>query len=185
VCGVTLAAVRAATGAVAKATETAAQAAPSGVPAGATPAKSGISPLILLLVGAVAIAAIVGVVIFALNQSKSSSSPSPGGGVSGASIAVNPSTFSCSDDSNRVVVTAWLPASMSESDTVALTRDNVTFYDGTVGDGFVKQAGGRWLSRATASGVQLCSGLEPGRHTYRILDGHGNVMAAADFTGTP
>lgn len=153
---------------------------PPGLAATAAPGKAGISP-VMLLIGGIVIAAIVGGVVFAMNQSKSSSSPSGGGG--GAAVSIQPSTFSCLDEETRVTVEAWLPGAMPETAEVALDVDGVTFYSGTIGDGFVKQADGRWLSRAPFTPSDICASFGPGRHTIRILDSNSKVLASATLTG--
>jgi hypothetical protein len=152
---------------------------PAGIPAAAAPSK-GVSPA-MLLIGGIVIVAIVAGAVFAMSQSRSSSSPGAGGG--GAAVSIRPSTFSCLDEETRVTVEAWLPGSMAETAEVSLDADGQTFYSGTVGDGFVRQPDGRWLSSAPFTPSDICGSFGAGRHTIRILDANGKVLASASFTG--
>ena len=183
---------------------------PPAAPVGAAPAKTAISPA-MLLVGGLVIAAIVAVGYFATNGSKPTPTGGPGhsGGLFGSafpsvgtvatdtpvaatptpgdvgsSISVKPSTVNCSDTTMKVTLTAWLASSTKASDQVAAELDGQTGDLSAVSDNFEKQSDGRWLSTETQSAPSFCGDIAAGKHTVRILDGQGNVLAQTSFTST-
>jgi hypothetical protein len=179
-------------------------------PVGATPPRTAVSPA-LILVGVLVIVAIGAAGVFAMNGSKASPSGSAGhsGGLFGSAlptgeteatptpvaatptpviggglVTLKPSSFSCSDTSTQVTMSVWLPASVSASEEVKGELDGVAVSTRVVGDNFKKQSDGRWLRSETDSAAAVCSGLEAGKHVYRVLDSQDKVLAQGSFTTT-
>jgi hypothetical protein len=183
---------------------------PPAAPVGAAPAKTAISPA-MLLVGGLVIAAIVAVGVLAANGSKPTPSAGPGhsgglfgsafpsvgtvatptplaatptAGDLGSSITVQPSTVNCSDTNMQVTLTAWLAASTKASDQVAAELDGQAGDLSAVSDNFEKQSDGRWLSTETQAAPSFCGDIAAGKHTVRVLDAQGKVLAQTSFTST-
>jgi hypothetical protein len=160
----------------------------------------------MLLVGGIVIAAIVVGAVYAMSGSKGQPKASPGhsgdlfgtavatgstavatptpGGGGGGSVTFEPSSFSCSDTNTQVMMAAWLPASIASSEQVTAELDGKKGDPAAVADGFEKQADGRWLASTTSSASNLCGGFAAGKHTLRVLDSQGKVLAQGSFTNT-
>lgn len=160
-----------------------------GSPVQATPAvaKTGfkITP-VMLLIGVVLIAAIVGGYIYMNVGSKSS-------------ITFTPSTLSCSNPVT-FTVTAHLPASVKAGDSVTITLDGKSAGSspiGSSGSDAVQQTDGSWVITSTTSPSSMttvCSNggssggfnsLTPGTHTMQVLDAAGKVLASGSYTVNP
>jgi hypothetical protein len=150
-------------------------------------AKAGfkISP-VMLLIGVVVIAAIIGG-YFYLNMSSKSS------------ITFTPSTLSCSNPVT-FTTTAHLPASVKAGDRITITLDGKSAGTSTVsssGNDVAQQADGTWLVVSTTSPSSmksLCDAggssggfniLTPGTHTMQVLDATGKVLASGSYTVNP
>ncbi len=106
--------------------------------------------------------------------------------VAAGTITIEPSSLSCSTAGLEVTVSAWLPASLSASDQVTGLVDGSNANTEAVGDGFEKQADGRWLSSSTEDASALCSQLDAGKHTLSIVqDSTKTVLASGSFTLLP
>jgi hypothetical protein len=106
--------------------------------------------------------------------------------VLGGTITIEPASFSCSDASVEVTLSAWLPASVTEADQVTGLVDGGNPNTEAVGDGFDQQADGRWLSTSTEAASTLCGSLAAGKHTLTIIkDADKQVLASGSFTLLP
>jgi hypothetical protein len=163
-----------------------------GAPAPATPAaqaapKTGfkITP-VMLLIGVVVIAAIIGGYFF-LNMSSKSA------------ITFTPSTLSCSNPVT-FTVSAHLPSSVKAGDMVTITLDGKSAGKSPVassGNDAVQQSDGSWLITSTTTPTSMataCSAggsvggfdsLKPGTHTMQVLDATGKVLAEGSYTVNP
>jgi hypothetical protein len=149
----------------------------------AAPARSGISP-VMLLVGGVVIVAIVAGAIFAMNNSKGSPGASgatgstiPGGG----SVVFNPSTIGC--PSQPYTTTIVLPSSVKGTDSITYKIDSTIVITQTVAEfGFAQKPDGTWsVSDTNSTGSTHCD-MGAGVHTARLVDANGKVLAQGAFT---
>jgi hypothetical protein len=142
----------------------------------------------LLIVGAIAIVAVLAVVAYTQVINKPGSS---------GSITFSPSTVSCS---NPVAFTTTmnLPSSVKQDDQLRIYLDGklatTQTISGDTGDNWTKQSDGSWVgvSTTTAEDMQtLCSAggasggfniLTVGTHTYEIRDASGKVLASGQYT---
>lgn len=145
-------------------------------PVAAAPAKTGISPT-MLVIGVVLIAAIVGGAFYVMNNnSKSSGSGGNNGGYPG-SFVFSPATVGCGQTSTT---TMRLPSSVHGTDEITLQDNGTTVATQTVADaGFTQQPDGTWY--ASDTGPTDCS-IGGGVHTERLLDSNGHVLAQGSFT---
>ena len=141
------------------------------------PARTSPSPA-ALVVGAVIVVVIAAVGYFAFL-----SHGSPG------SITINPSTYSCSS-SQQIAATIKLPASVKDTDQITIQLDGRVL--GTVPVSAVadKQADGSWLKTTTQTGTESCNDatggkLSSGKHTMRLMDSKGSLLAEGSYTLTP
>jgi hypothetical protein len=156
-------------------------------PAAPAAAKAGfkISP-VMLLIGVVVIAAIIGG-YFYLNMSSKSS------------ITFTPSTLSCSNPVT-FTISAHLPASVKAGDSITITLDGKSAGSTPVassGNDAVQQADGSWEITSTTSPSSMatvCStggsaagfnSFTPGTHTMQVLDASGKVLASGSYTVNP
>ena len=160
------------------------------------PAKSSVSP-VLLVVGALVILALVVGGIYAVNSgSKASPGPSggssvptnvsssPSGGNNGGfpgSIVFSPSTINC--PSGPFTTTVKLPSSVNETDQITYRIDETEIVTQSVADfGMTQQPDGTWFVKDTnPDGSSNCS-MGPGVHTASLLDADGQVLAQTSFT---
>lgn len=149
-------------------------------PAAVTPvAKGGASPVILFGLGLLLVVAL-GVGAYFLFFS--------GGG----SISFTPSTFSCSNPTS-LTITMKLPSSVKSGDMITSVSDGAKSSPTTVENGkFTKQSDGTWQNRQTvdaASMATVCqypdAGFGPGKHTFKVLDSSGKVLAEGSLTVNP
>jgi hypothetical protein len=129
----------------------------------------------LLAIGGIVLAVVVAVVYMSM-------------GSKSGSIAVTPSTFSCSS-STQVTSVMQLPSSMKATDKLSWQADGVSSFTNTVADTFKLQSDGSWLATDTSAASSSCQGasgpMSMGAHTIRILDANGRVLAEGSFTLTP
>ena len=161
-------------------------------PVAAAPAKTGISPN-MLVIGGVLIAAIVGGAFFVMNNNSKSSgpggntvrssgsvAPANSGGNNGAypgSMVFSPSTVTCGQ---TYMTTIRLPSSVSSTDEITLQDNGTTVGTHTVVDaGMTQQPDGTWYGSDT--GPIDCS-MSAGIHTERLVDPSGDVLAEGSFT---
>jgi hypothetical protein len=150
----------------------------------------------MLLVGVVVIAAIVIGAFFVMNNSKGtpggSGSPVASGSLpasgavsstvaGGGSIVFVPSTIGCPGQGFTTNIV--LPASVKATDTITYQIDDTTIIAQTVADfGFAQQANGTWsISDINQAGSTHCD-MGPGKHTARLIDANGKVLAQGAFT---
>jgi hypothetical protein len=143
-------------------------------------AKGGVNPILLVVIGLVVVALVVGVGllgVFAIS----------GGGSGGGSLSVNPSTIKCSSGAS-VTMTVRLPSSINGDARVATQLDSKSWGSVVVSSSFQKQSDGTWLHSATSS-LDTCQGpsgqLSPGSHTLTIVDANGKTLAEGSFTVAP
>jgi hypothetical protein len=152
---------------------------PYAAPVAAAPAKTGISPVMLLIGGAI-ILAIVGVAIFAINNGAKGgpgASASNNGGYPG-SIVFSPASVGCPGESFTTNVR--LPATLNGTDQITMQLDGATVGTQAVTDyGLTKQPDGTWYHTSTAPSE--CS-MGAGIHTETLLDSGGHVLAQGSFT---
>lgn len=156
-------------------------------PVVAAPAKTGISPT-MLLIGGVLIAAIAVGALFVMNNNSKSSGSGPGnsgGNIGGSSVSITPASFSCSGAEVQVTLAIRLSASIPGSTQITMQFDGVTVSNTSVESGFEKQSDGSWLSSAPESSSSLCGSLSPGQHRMSALDANGKVITEGTFTMTP
>jgi len=150
-----------------------------------------------LLIGAVVIAAIVGVAIFAMsNGSKglpgasgsaaSSGSPvatvAPSTGTTyPGTLAFNPKTIGC--PSQPFTTSIVLPGALKDTDEITYKVDDREVGTRTIAEfGMTKNAAGKWtLTQDTPDGSANCD-MGPGLHTAQLLDSNGKVLAQTTFT---
>jgi hypothetical protein len=172
------------------------------VPVAAAPARTRVSPA-MLLVGGLVIAGLLAAGYVATNGAKPSSSPGAGrsGGLFGSSaptataaptkanvaagsVTFKPSSFSCADPSLPITMSVFLPAAVLASEEVTAKLDATNLSAKTVGTDFEKQADGRWLSTGNDTVSTLCDMVGAGDHAFRVLDSKGNLLAQGSFTIT-
>ena len=176
------------------------------------PARTTVSPT-MLLVGGVIIAAIVGGAVFAMNNGSknspissgslsSSGSPTPSGGSNNPTIVDSTSSPGSSGGSNggypgsivfspatigcpsqSYTTTVRLPSSVNGTDQITYQIDETTIITQAVTDfGLTQQADGTWSVTDTNPDGSSNCSMGPGAHTARLLDSSGNVLAQGSFT---
>ena len=156
-----------------------------------------------VLVGAVAIVALVGVGGYALGIGTRVSvtvSASPSAPIAEVSpeaspifpgaVTFEPSTLSCSASRVPTMLTIRLPASVPDSYTLYSSAGGSK--DGgvngsviVVGNEFRKLDDGSWLSRDEDQSDLVCAMDGLGKHDYRLYDADGNVAVEGSVTYNP
>ena len=116
---------------------------------------------------------------------EASPTPTPTPGGSGGLIVVEPSTISCSGTTADVSLSIWLPGSVSASELITAGTDVSKGNPEAVNVEFVKQSDGRWFLKDSLTVANLCSSLDPGKHTLSVTDSHNTVLAEGSINLEP
>jgi hypothetical protein len=100
-------------------------------------------------------------------------------------VTIDPDSFSCSGAVITVTLTVTLPAVYSSGDEITAVVDGTVGGTDTVGDIFVQQADGSWLSSTTDTSTTLCKDYDPGQHTIGFQDSAAEMIAEGSFTVLP
>jgi hypothetical protein len=180
----------------------------NGMPQGPAPARGGISPTVIAVVGGLVIVALIiaGIAVVGLSRNNSTSTPTlqalitrtPTPTMAATGITFSPGSVDCSTPVD-FVTTIRLPASVKTGDTITVKLDGQVL--GTepfsVGGSTTLQPDGSSLTvnTATASEMQAdCENggksstgvavLTSGVHIYTILDASGTLLAEGSYMVT-
>ena len=142
-----------------------------------TTTRRGANPILLVVIGILAIALVGTLGFVAVTTLTSNGSPA-------GSLNVDPSSFSC-PTTTAVRLTVRLPASVSGSDQVTTRLDGKNWGSVLVSSQFQKQSDGTWLHSGSSS-LDTCQGpdgkLAAGTHKLQVVDAHGTLLAEGSFT---
>jgi pSer/pThr/pTyr-binding forkhead associated (FHA) protein len=134
----------------------------------------------LVVLGAIGLVAVIIAGAFLTTAPGAGHSSSPG------SLSIDPSVFTCTGETHRVIID--LPASVQAADQITIkesTDPHAGVFDTkSVQEwGFTKQADGSWqLVDTQAFYAYICAFYIPRSYTMYALDSNGNVLAQAPYS---
>jgi hypothetical protein len=178
------------------------------MPQGPAPARGGISPAVIAVIGGLVIVALIiaGIAVVGLSRNNSSPTPTlqalvtptPTPTMAATGVTFSPASVDCSNPID-FTTTIHLPATVKLGDVITIKFDGQALGTATIseGDTTTKQADGSWLdvnlsSAATmqkdcesggvsSTGVKV---LTAGTHTYQIFDASGTLLAEGSYKVT-